>query len=144
MLQRVIPVIILAFFSLLPATSSQSCIRNEVLAAIEELEHRNQPLVPNQSGSIGSVQIEELNSTMHEIRGQPQERIQNIKEELQGVQKDINNKLKEVQQGMEDKLQGIQELLSTILSLHYNPGYSPSHPAHSCKEIYDRNTSSPS
>ena len=147
MLQRVIPVIILAFFSLLPATSSQSCIRNEVLAAIEELEHRNQPVVStpgNQSGSIGCAQIEELNSTMQqgfqEIRGELQERIQTIKEELQGVQEDINDNLK----GMEDQLQGIQELLSTILSLHYNPGHSPSHPAHSCKEIYDRNTSSPS
>ena len=145
MLQRIISVIILAFFfSSLPVISSQSCIRNEVLAAIEELEHRNQPVVStlsNQSGSIGCAQMEELNSTMHEIRGQLQE---NIKEELQGVQEDINNNLKEVQQGMEDKLQGIQRLLSTILSLHYNPGYSPSHPAHSCKEIYDRNTSSPS
>ena len=63
---------------------------------------------------------------------------------MQGLQEDINNNLNEVQQGMEEKLQGIQELLSTILSLHYNPGYSPSHLAHSCKEIYDRNTSSPS
>ena len=97
-----------------------------------------------QSGSIGCAQIEELNRTMQqgfqEIRGELQGRIQTIKEELQGVQKDINDNLK----GMEDQLQGIQELLSTILSLHYNPGHSPSHPAHSCKEINDRNTSSPS
>ena len=147
MLQRVIPVITLAFFfSGLPVTTSQSCIRNELLAAIEELEHRNQPVVStlsNQSGSIGRAQMEELNSTMQqglqEIK-ELQERVQNIKEELQGAQEDINDNLK----GMEDKLQGIQQLLSTILSLHYNPGYSPSHPAHSCKEIYDRNTSSPS
>ena len=146
MLRRVIPVVILAFFNLLAVTSSQNCIRNELLAAIEELEHRNHPVVltpSNQSGSIGCAQMEELNSTMQqgfqEIRGELQERIQNIKEELQGVQEDINNNLK----GMEEKLQGIQQLLSTILSLHYNPGYSPSHPAHSCKEIYDRNTSSP-
>ena len=141
MLRRVIPVITLAFFfSRLPVISSQCCIRNELLAAIEELEHRNQPVVSNRSGSIGRAQMEELNSTMQqglqEIR-ELQERVQNIKEELQ---KDINDNLK----GMEDKLQGIQRLLSTILSLHYNPGYSPSHPAHSCKEIYDRNTSSPS
>ena len=152
MLRQVIPVIILAFsFSRLPVTSSQCCIRNELLAAIEELEHRNHPVVStlsNQSGSIRCAQMEELNSTMQEgfqeIRGELQERIQNIKEELQGVQEDINDKLRGVQQGMEDQLRGIQQLLSTILSLHYNPGYSPSHPAHSCKEIYDRNTSSPS
>ena len=79
---------------------------------------------------------------LKEIRGELQEK--SIKEELQRVQEDINNNLKEVEQGMEEKLQGIQELLSTILSLHYNQGHSPSHPAHSCKEIYDRNTSSPS
>jgi gas vesicle protein len=135
-------IILAAFFSLLQVISSQSCIRNELLAAIEELEHRNNPVVSC------SAQIEELNSTiqqgLQEIRGELQESIQNIKEELQGVQKDINDNLKEVKQGMEGKLQGIQQLLSTILSLHYNPGYSPSHPAHSCKEIYDRNTSSPS
>ena len=148
MLQRLIPVIILVFFfNLLAVTSSQSCIRNELLAAIEELEHRNHSGVSTQSGSIGRAQMEELNSTMQqglqEIR-ELQETVQNIKEELQGVQEDINNNLRGVQQGMDDKLHGIQQLLSTILSLHYNPGYSPSHPAHSCKEIYDRNTSSPS
>ena len=148
MLQRVIPVIILAFFSLLPVTSCQSCIRNEVLAAIEELEHRNQPVVSTLSNQSSCVQMQEINSTiqqrLQEIRGELQERIQSNKEELQGVQEDIKNNIKEVEQGMEEKLQGIQQLLSTILSLHYNPGYSPSHPAHSCKEIYDRNTSSPS
>jgi hypothetical protein len=88
--------------------------------------------------------VEELNSTiqqgLQEIRGKLQEKIQNIKEELQGGQEDINDNLR----GMEGKLQGIQQLLSTILSLYYNPGYSSSHAAHSCKEIYDRNTSSPS
>ena len=148
MLRRVIPVITLAFFfSCLPVISSQCCIRNELLAAIEELEHRNHPVVSplsNQNSSISCAQMEELNNTMQqglqEIRGELQERIQTIKEELQGEHKDINDNLK----SMEDQLRGIQELLSTILSLHYNPGYSPSHPAHSCKEIYDRNTSSPS
>ena len=151
MLRQHVPVIILVSFNLLLVTSSQSCIRNELLAAIEELQHRNNPVVStplNQNSSISSAQIEELNTTiqqgLQEIRGELQERIQNIKEELQGVQEDINDNLKGVKQGMEDKLQGIQHLLSTILSLHYNPGYSPSHPAHSCKEIYDRNTSSPS
>ena len=151
MLRRFIPVIILVFFNLLPVISSQSCIRNELLAAIEELEHRNHPVVStplNQSGSISYAQIEEMNSTiqqgLQEIRGELQERIQSIKEELQEVQEDINDNVKGVQQGMEDELQGIKYLLSTILSLHYNPGYSPSHPAHSCKEIYDRNTSTPS
>ena len=137
MLQCVIPVIILAFFSLLPVTSCQSCIRNELLAAIEELEHRNQPVVSTPSNQSSCAQMQEINSTiqqgLQEIRGELQERIQNITGELQGAQEDIK-----------DKLQGIQELLSTILSLHYNPGHSPSHPAHSCKEIYDRNTSSPS
>ena len=121
MLRRLIPVSILVFIKLLSVASNQSCIRNELLAAIEE------------SGSISCAQTEELNSTiqqgLQEIRGE----LQSIKEELRRVQED-----------MEDKLQGIQQLLSTILSLHYNPGYSPSHPAHSCKEIYDRNTSSPS
>ena len=131
-------IILSFFFNLLPTITSQSCIRNELLAAIEELEHRNHPVVStpsNQSGSICCAQMEELNSTMQEIRGELQERIQNIKKELQGVQEDINDNLKEVQQGMEEKLQGIQQLLSTILSMHYNPGYSPCHPAHSCKEI---------
>ena len=47
-------------------------------------------------------------------------------------------------QSVSEELQEIQQLLSTILSLHYNPGSSPSHPALSCKEIYDRNTSSSS
>jgi gas vesicle protein len=148
MLQRIISVIILAFFfNLVPVASSQCCIRNEHLATIEELEHRNHPVVSptsNQSGSIGCAQMEELNSTiqqgLQEIRGELQEKIQNIKEELQGGQEDINDNLR----GMEGKLQGIQQLLSTILSLYYNPGYSSSHAAHSCKEIYDRNTSSPS
>ena len=59
---RVIPVIILAFFfNRLPVISNQSCIRsNELLAAIGELEHRNQPLVSC------AAQIEELNSTMQQ------------------------------------------------------------------------------
>ena len=151
MLRRLIPVITIVFFNLLPVISSQSCIRNELLAAIEELEHRNHPVVStslNQSGSTCCAQIEEMNSTiqqgLQEIRGELQERIQSIKEELQEVQEDINDNVKGVQQGMQEKLQGIQNLLSKILSLHYNPEYSPSHPAHSCKEIYDRNTSSPS
>ena len=145
MLQKLIPMIILVFFNLLPVTSSQSCIRNELLAAIEELQHRNNPVVLNRSSNIPFSETEELNSTiqqgLQEIRGELQERIQSIKEELHGVQDDINDKLREV---LEEKLQGIKHMLSTILSLHYNPGYSPSHPTHSCKEIYDRNTSSPS
>ena len=148
MLQRFIPVIIFISFNLLSATSSQSCICNEVLAAIEELQDRNNPVVStpsNQNSSISSAQIEELNSTiqqgLQEIRGELQERIQSIKEELQGAQENIEDKLKGI---LEEKLQGTKHLLLAILSLHYNPGYSPSHPAHSCKEIYDRNTSSPS
>ena len=32
-------------FRQLQATASQSCIRNELLAAIEELEHCNHPVV---------------------------------------------------------------------------------------------------
>ena len=152
MSRQLIPAIVLVLFNLLPVISNQSCTcNNEVLAAIEELEHRNHQVVStplNQSGSIGCAQIEEMNSTiqqgLQEIRGELQARIQSIKAELQEVQEDINDNVKGVQQGMEDKLQGIQNLLSIILSLHYIPGYSPSHPAHSCKEIYDRNTSSPS
>ena len=73
--------------------------------------------------------MEELNSTMQQGFQEIRELKERVKEELQGVQEDINDNLK----GMDNKLQGIQQLLSTILSLHYNPGYSPSHPAHSCK-----------
>jgi hypothetical protein len=100
-------IILAFFFNLLPVASSQCCIRNELLAGIEELEHRNHPVVSiplNHSGSIGRAQVEELNSTiqqgLQEIRGELQEKIQNIKEELQGGQQDINDNLKEVKQGM--------------------------------------------
>jgi DNA anti-recombination protein RmuC len=105
MLRLIIPVIILAsFFNLLQVASSQCCIRNELLAAIEELEHRNHPVVSTPSNQSGSISYAELNSTiqqgLQEIRSELQERIQNIKEELQGGQQDINNNL-------EEKLQGI-------------------------------------
>ena len=117
MLQRVIPVITLSYlFSRLPVTTSQCCIRNELLAALEELEHRNHPVVSTLSNQSSCAQMEEINSTiqqgLQEIRGELQERIQNIKEELQGIQEHINDNL-------EDKLQGIQESLSTILSLKH-------------------------
>ena len=86
MLRRVIPVVIIAF---LPVISSQCCIRNELLAAIEELEHCNQPVVSTPSNQSSCAQMQELNSTiqqgLQEIRGELQERIQRIKEELQGV-----------------------------------------------------------
>ena len=115
MLQRLVPVIILVFFNLLLVTSSQSCIRNELLAAIEELQHRDNPVVSipsNQSGNTACPQTEELNST--------------------------------IQQGLQEIREELQEMKQLLLSLHYNPGLSPSNPAHSCKEIYDKNTSSPS
>ena len=140
MQRRLIPAILLIIFQLVLATSSQSCIRNELLGALKELENRSPPGV-----SLGH--IEELNSTIQqgldEIVGELQDSQQNITEELQGVKEDVKG-VQRVQQGMEDKLHGIKHMLSTVLSLHYNPGFSPSHPAHSCKEIYDRNTSSPS
>ena len=41
---------------------------------------------------------------------------------------------------IQDELRAVKQLLLQSLSL----GYSPSNPAHSCKEIYDTNTSSPS
>ena len=103
MLRRLVPVIFLVFFNLLSATSSQSCIRNEFLAVIEELEHHNHPVVSttlNQSSSIGCAEIEELNNTiqqgLQEIRGELQG-IQSIKKELHGIQENINNNLKGVQ-----------------------------------------------
>ena len=148
MLRQLIPVIMLVLINLLSVASSQSCIRNELLAAIEELEHRNHPVMStpsNQSSNIGCVQIEELNSTIQQGFQEIKVKLQDIvKEEIQQVQEDVTQKLQGVQQTIEEKIQGIQHLLSTILSLHYNPGFSPSHPAHSCKEIYDRNTSNPS
>ena len=119
MLRQLTPaVIILVSIKLLSVTSSQSCIQNELLAAIEELQHRDNSKVPallNQNDSSKNIvcaQTEELNNTI-------QQGLQKIREEL-------------------------QEMKQLLLSLHYNPGLSPSNPAHSCKEIYDRNTSSPS
>ena len=149
MLQLLISAILLTFFMLTLATSSQSCIRSELLAAIEELEHRNHPVVStpsNQNGSIvGCAQIEELNGTIQQGLQEIQVKLHDIvKEEIQQVQEDTTQKLQGVQQVIKEKIQGIQQVLSTILSLHYNPGFSPSHPAHSCKEIFDRNTTSPS
>ena len=136
----------LTFFALILATYGQFCIRNEVLAALEELEIRNPQNIALQSNQSANIceQVEKLNNTMQQNF---QEHQQILKEELYAVQDNINEKLEgieEVQRGIEEKVQGIQHLLLTILSLHYNPGFSPSHPAHSCKEIYDRNTSSPS
>ena len=118
MLRQLVPAVILVFFKLISVTSSQSCIRNEVKAAIEELENRSPPggsLQSIQCANIANTQIQELNNTM-------QQGFQEIREELQEM----------------------KSLFSTILSLHYDRGFSPSNPAHSCKEIYDRNTSSPS
>ena len=135
MLRQLLPAILLIFFMLISLTSSQSCIRNEVRAALEELENRSPSGVSLQCpNNIADAQIQELNNTMQQGLQEIREELQHsITKELQGIQDDIGQ-----------KLQGIQRLLSTILSLHYNPGFSPSHPAHSCKEIYDRNTSSPS
>ena len=136
----------LTFFALMIPTNGQCCIRNEVLAALEELEIRNPQNIALQTNQNSNIheQVENLNNTMQQTF---QEHQQILKEELHAVQDNINEKLEgieEVQRGIEEKIQGIQHLLSTILSLHYNPGFLPSHPAHSCKEIYDRNTSSPS
>ena len=93
---------IILFINLLSPTASQSCIRNELLAAIEELEHRNNhPVVSNpsnQNGSTGCAQIEGLNNTIQEIIGELQERIQGIKKEMHRVQEDINHELKGIQQ----------------------------------------------
>ena len=57
---------------------------------------------------------------------------------------ELNNTVQQGFQEIREELRNVKGLLSTVLSLHYNPGYTPSHPAHSCKEIYDRNSSSPS
>ena len=55
MLRQLVPVIILVFIKLLSVTSSQSCICNELLAALEELEHRDHPNSLNQSGSGNNI-----------------------------------------------------------------------------------------
>ena len=86
-----------------------------LIMSSQEMEHHNQPQAPNYTGYGACAEAEEFNSTMQ--RG-----FQEIREELQEV----------------------KELLFTVLSQHYDPGSSPSNPAHSCEEIYDRNTSSPS
>ena len=72
----------------------------------------------------------ELQSVQKEIRQDQRD----IKEELQGVQNDIGEKLQQIQ----EELQAVREQLSQFLSFEI----SPSNPAHSCKEIYERNTSS--
>ena len=89
--------------------SSQSCIRNEVRAALEEIGNQS-PLI-----QTPDVPLQKINNTVQ--RG-----FQSVSEELQEL----------------------RQLLSPILSLHFNLGSSPCHPALSCKDIYDRNTSSPS
>ena len=43
-------------------------------------------------------------------------------------------------EGIQDELNTVKKLISQSLCL----GHSPCYPAESCKEIYDRNTSSPS
>ena len=48
---------------------------------------------------------------------------------------EINSTVQQGFQSIGEELKEIRQLLSTILSLH--PGTSPSHPALSCKEIYD-------
>ena len=55
---------------------------------------------------------------------------------------EINNTVQQGFQSIGEELKEIRQLFSTILRLH--PGTSPSHPALSCKEIYDRNSCSPS
>ena len=130
MLERSVPSVVLVAVTLVSVVHGQSCIRNEVLAALEEVQSRSPSVVTseNQSACINtdSAQIKELNSTM-------QESFNLLKKDLQ-----------DFRQGIKDEMQEIEELLSTILSLHFNPGLSPSNPALSCKEIYNRNTSSPS
>ena len=55
--------------ALVAATSSQNCIRDEILAVLEELQNGTPPAqgIPvslNQSASITCAQVEELNNTM--------------------------------------------------------------------------------
>ena len=76
---------------------------------------------------VNAADLKEINSTM-------QQGFHTIRQDFQSVQQGY--------QSINDELQVIQQLLSTILSLYYNPGSTASHPALSCKEIYDRNTSS--
>ena len=102
---------------LVSAISSQSCIRNEVLAALEEIKNRTPQgfLLSTQSTDTDTVDLQELNSTM-------QKGFQSISEELQEL----------------------RQLLTTSSDLTCSPGSSPNNPALSCKYIYYRNASSPS
>ena len=111
--------------------SGQSCIRNEVLAALEEAQTKS-PSSGNESTctNLDSTLVEELNSTM-------KDGFQGLKEELQELRRDIKDEIKK-------NLQATEKLLSSILSPNsLNPG-SPSNPAISCTEIYNSNSSSPS
>ena len=117
MLGRNILTTLFIFLELVSIISSQSCIRNEVRAALEEIGNQSPRgfIQSTQSADTANADLQQLNNTM-------QQGFLSISEELQEL----------------------RQLLSTILSLHYDPGSSPTNPALSCKEIFDRNTSSPS
>ena len=58
---------------------------------------------------------------------------------------EINNTMQQGFRSISEELQELRQLVSTSLGLQQcNPGSSPSYPALSCKDIYYRNTSSPS
>ena len=136
---------------------SQSCIRQEILAALEERENKSPTIVlsGNQSMYSCGAEIEELNSTIQEgfrhtelnlqqvqrsIKDEMQEIQQETKAEMQEIQEDIKGEIEK----LEEKLQTIQNLLSTSLNLHLMQGLSPSNPALSCNEIKKRNASTTS
>ena len=80
--------------------------------------------------------LQEINSTVQQGFHTMREGFHSVQQSLESVQQGYRN--------VSDELHDIRQLLSTILSLHYNLGSSPSNPALSCKDVYDRNTSSPS
>ena len=135
--------IILTFSS---TALSQSCIRQEVLAALEELENRSPTIVlsGNQSACLPITEMEELNSTIQGGFKKLQRAQQSIKDEMQQIQHETKEEMQEIKgeiEKLEEKLQNIQNLLSTSLNLHLMQGLSPSNPALSCEEIQNRNSS---
>ena len=130
-------------FLVLSSTAlAQSCIRREVLAALEELPAVT--LSGNQTAYSTIAEIEELNNTMREgfrdIKLKIQSFQKSLKEELEENHLQVTKEIDEIK----DELQKIQQLLQTSLSLHFTPGLSHSNPALSCKAIHNNNTSTPS
>ena len=98
--------------------SCQSCIRNEIRSALQDMANQSlQGLTaPRQGASTVDVQLQKINSTM-------QQGFHSISEELLEI----------------------RQMLSSTSSSRSNSGTgSPCHPAISCKEILEKNASSPS